>query len=50
MEIGEQMTAKTICVLSDSCAAPVMSAIKKFRGDFEKLIPKKQATVAVAAD
>jgi NADH-quinone oxidoreductase subunit F len=50
MEIGEQMTAKTICVLSDSCAAPVMSAIQKFRGDFEKLIPKKQSTVAVAAD
>jgi NADH-quinone oxidoreductase subunit F len=50
LEIGEQMTAKTICVLSDSCAAPVASAIKKFRGDFEKLIPKKQSTVAVAAD
>ena len=50
MEIGEQMTGKTICVLSDSCAAPVASAIRKFRGDFEKLIPKKQNTVAVAAD
>ena len=50
LEISDQMTAKTICVLSDSCAAPVVSAIKKFRGDFEKLIPKKQGTVAVAAD
>jgi NADH-quinone oxidoreductase subunit F len=50
LEISDQMTAKTICVLSDSCAAPVVSAINKFRDDFEKLIPKKQGTVAVAAD
>jgi len=50
LEIGEQMTGKTICVLSDSCAAPVASAINKFRKDFEMLIPKKQGTVAVAAD
>ena len=50
LEISDQMTAKTICVLSDSCAAPVVSAIRKFRGDFERLIPKKQAMVAVAAD
>jgi NADH-quinone oxidoreductase subunit F len=50
IDLGEQMTAKTICVLSDSCAMPVVSAIRKFRADFEKLIPKKQGTVAVAAD
>jgi NADH-quinone oxidoreductase subunit F len=50
IEISDQMTARTICVLSDSCAAPVVSAIRKFRDDFERLIPKKQGTVAVAAD
>ena len=48
--MSDNMTGRTICVLSDSCAAPVVSAIKKFRGDFERLIPKKQNTVAVAAD
>ena len=41
LDIGEQMTGKTICVLSDSCATPVASGIKKFRGDFEALIKKK---------
>jgi len=34
MEITQQMVGTTICVLSDSVAAPVQSAIKKFRGDF----------------
>ncbi len=34
LEIGENMTGKTICVLSDSCATPVASGIKKFRADF----------------
>jgi NADH-quinone oxidoreductase subunit F len=38
LDIGEQMTGKTICVLSDSCAVPVVSGIKKFRGEFEALI------------
>ena len=32
------MTGKTICVLSDSCAAPVVSGIQKFRGEFEAYI------------
>ena len=43
LDIGEQMTGKTICVLSDSCATPVASGIKKFRGDFEALIKKKRS-------
>ena len=42
LDIGENMTGKTICVLSDSCATPVASGIKKFRGDFEALIKKKK--------
>ena len=49
-DMSDNMTGRTICVLSDSCAAPVVSAIRKFRADFERLIPKKQNTVAVAAD
>jgi NADH-quinone oxidoreductase subunit F len=42
LEIGDNMTGKTICVLSDSCATPVASGLKKFRGDFEALIKKKK--------
>jgi len=38
MDLGENMTGKTICVLSDSCAAPVMSGIRKFRADFDKYL------------
>jgi NADH-quinone oxidoreductase subunit F len=38
LEIGDNMTGKTICVLSDSCATPVVSGIAKFREDFERLI------------
>ena len=41
LEIAENMTGKTICVLSDSCATPVVSGLKKFRGDFEVLIKQK---------
>jgi NADH-quinone oxidoreductase subunit F len=35
LDLGDQMTGKTICVLSDSCAAPVASGIRKFRPEFE---------------
>jgi NADH-quinone oxidoreductase subunit F len=42
LEIADNMTGKTICVLSDSCATPVVSGINKFRGDFEALIKKKK--------
>ncbi len=38
LDLGEQMTGKTICVLSDSCAAPVASGIERFRGEFEAYI------------
>jgi NADH-quinone oxidoreductase subunit F len=41
LEIADNMTGKTICVLSDSCATPVVSGLKKFRSDFESLIKKK---------
>ena len=42
VEIGENMTGTTICVLSDSCAVPVISGLKKFRPEFESLIRGKR--------
>jgi NADH-quinone oxidoreductase subunit F len=48
LEIGENMTGKTICVLSDSCATPVASGLQKFRADFEALIKKKKVHMVPA--
>ena len=49
LDLAENMTGKTICVLSDSCAAPVVSGIQKFRPDFDRHInaerPMKTAGV-----
>jgi NADH-quinone oxidoreductase subunit F len=41
LSIADDMTGKTICVLSDSCATPVVSGINKFRQDFETLIKRR---------
>jgi NADH-quinone oxidoreductase subunit F len=50
LSLAENMTGKTICVLSDSCAAPVVSGLQKFRHEFEALISgKRSSTVPVAA-
>jgi NADH-quinone oxidoreductase subunit F len=38
LDLSENMTGKTICVLSDSCAAPVVSGIRKFRADFDRYL------------
>jgi NADH-quinone oxidoreductase subunit F len=38
MEVTTQMVGTTICVLSDSVAAPVQSSIAKFRGEYLALI------------
>jgi NADH-quinone oxidoreductase subunit F len=38
LDLSENMTGKTICVLSDSCAAPVVSGIHKFRSEFDAYI------------
>jgi NADH-quinone oxidoreductase subunit F len=50
LDLSENMTGTTICVLSDSCAAPVVSGIQKFRNEFEAHIAGKgcpmRATVA----
>jgi len=48
LDLSENMTGKTICVLSDSCAAPVVSGIKKFRSEFEDYIAGKRKPVMVA--
>jgi NADH-quinone oxidoreductase subunit F len=42
IDLADNMTGKTICVLSDSCAAPVVSGIQKFRGDFEAYLTGKR--------
>lgn len=34
LDVGRNMTGTTICVLSDSCAAPVASSIAKFRDEY----------------
>jgi NADH-quinone oxidoreductase subunit F len=48
LEIGRNMSGTTICVLSDSAAAPVASSIRKFRDDYLALI-RRGTRVAVPA-
>jgi NADH-quinone oxidoreductase subunit F len=43
------MTGKTICVLSDSCATPIVSGIKKFGREFESLIQGRKFHPVIAA-
>ena len=43
IELSEQMTGKTICVLSDSCAAPIVSGIQKFRSEFDAYLGRAKA-------
>jgi NADH-quinone oxidoreductase subunit F len=49
LELSENMTGKTICVLSDSCAAPIVSGIKKFQHEFEAHITGKRCPIRAAA-
>jgi NADH-quinone oxidoreductase subunit F len=46
LDIAENMTGKTICVLSDSCATPVVSGINKFRSEFEAKIVASRSVVS----
>ncbi len=46
LSIADNMTGKTICVLSDSCATPVVSGLKKFRGEFEAKIAQNRSVVS----
>ncbi len=49
LDLADNMTGKTICVLSDSCAAPVVSAIKKFRGEFDAYLSRMKRPATVGA-
>ncbi len=51
LSIADNMTGKTICVLSDSCATPVVSALQRWKHEFEALITRKtvHAVPAVVA-
>jgi NADH-quinone oxidoreductase subunit F len=48
LDLADNMTGKTICVLSDSCAAPVVSGIQKFRDEFEAYIAGARSPVLAA--
>ena len=48
LDLADNMTGKTICVLSDSCAAPVVSAIAKFRPEFEAYFSRNKSAALAA--
>ena len=49
LSLSENMTGKTICVLSDSCAAPIVSGIAKFRSEFDAYLSgARQPALAMA--
>jgi NADH-quinone oxidoreductase subunit F len=48
LEVGENMTGKTICVLSDSCATPVASGLRHFRREFEQHITQRRCPLKAA--
>ena len=45
LDLSEQMTGRTICVLSDSCAAPIVSGIQKFPEEFDAYLSRAKAPV-----
>ena len=49
MDISDNMSGKTICVLSDAAAAPITSSIQKFREDYLALIAESQPALAGVA-
>jgi NADH-quinone oxidoreductase subunit F len=49
LDLADNMTGKTICVLSDSCATPIVSGIKKFRSEFDAYLNKTRAPVLAGA-
>jgi len=49
LDLGANMTGTTICVLSDSAAAPVASSIEKFRDDYLALLGRAPEAPALAA-
>ena len=49
LSLSNQMTGTTICVLSDSCATPIVSGINKFRDEFEAHIKGKRCPMGATA-
>ncbi len=49
LSLSKNMTGTTICVLSDSCATPIVSGINKFRDEFEAHIKGKRCPMRAAA-
>ena len=49
LDLADNMTGKTICVLSDSCAAPVVSGIRKFPGEFDAYLSGRRAPALAGA-
>ncbi|HET7460652.1 MAG TPA: NADH-ubiquinone oxidoreductase-F iron-sulfur binding region domain-containing protein, partial [Longimicrobium sp.] len=45
LAISENMSGRTICVLSDAAAAPITSSIEKFRADYEALMAPEPGLV-----
>ena len=48
LSIADNMAGKTICVLSDSCATPVISGLTKFRHEFEARLKTSPNVVSFA--
>jgi len=49
LDLSDNMTGKTICVLSDSCAAPIVSGIAKFRDEFDAYLGGRRAPALAGA-
>jgi NADH-quinone oxidoreductase subunit F len=49
LDLSDNMTGTTICVLSDSCAAPIVSGIQKFPEEFEAYITKTRPPALATA-
>ena len=49
LSLSKNMTGTTICVLSDSCAVPIVSGIQKFRDEFEAHIKGKRCPMGATA-
>jgi NADH-quinone oxidoreductase subunit F len=46
LELGRNMIGTTICVLSDSAAAPVISSINKFGREYDALLRHDEPALA----
>jgi NADH-quinone oxidoreductase subunit F len=47
-DLADKILFKSFCPLGDAAAMPVQSAIKKFRGDFERRIKENLVQIQAA--